>query len=40
MYGSTNIIYIIWLKVYGYDHDMICFDSWFWYFTQDKENIF
>ena len=40
MYGSTNIINIIWLKVYGYDHGMICFDSWFWYFTQDKENIF
>ena len=40
MYGSTNIINTIWLKVYGYDHGMICFDSWFWYFTQDKENIF
>ena len=36
----TNIVNTIWLKVYGYDYSMICFNTRFWYFTQDEENIF
>ena len=40
MHVSTNIVNTIWLKVYGYDYGMICFDTRFWYFTQDEENIF
>ena len=34
------IVNTIWLKVYGYDYGMICFDTRFWYFTEDEENIF
>ena len=40
MHIFTNIVNTIWLKVYGYDYGMICFDTRFWYFTEDEENIF
>ena len=37
---KINIVNTIWLKVYGYDYGMICFDTRLWYFTQDEENSF
>ena len=37
MHVSTNLVKTIWLKVYGYDYGMICFDTRFWYFTQDDK---
>ena len=37
---SANIVNTLWLKVYGYDYGMICFDTRLWYFTQDEGNIF
>ena len=40
MHVFTDIVNTIWLKVYGYDYGMICFDTRFWYFTKDGENIF
>ena len=40
MHVFTNIVNTIWLKVYGYGYGMICFDTSFWYFTQDEENTF
>ena len=38
MHVSTNIVNTKWLKVYGYEYGMICFDTRFWSFTQHKEN--
>ena len=29
MHVFTNIVNTIWLKVYGYDYGMICFDTRF-----------
>ena len=40
MHVFTNIVSTIWLKVYGYDYGMICFDTRFWYFTQDEKIFF
>ena len=37
---EINIVNTIWLKVYGYDSGMTCFDTRLWYFTWDEENSF